>query len=660
MNPQLSIADIDDRITLQNTRSPFHRFHPKHFVAVHELPDLQRMRRGLSRQKDDLDKCIIHLTEATLLHPLFVTGLGNIILRPFFDLALALSARSENSDDFQYYRTPASTSGGYPLIMLSAPSWDVTWNMKEIVVLCRELLASDISTDFLAAAFGPVWWTKPLNASGTRSRCAHHIYTESPSRWPTHSEIASARPTHWMITRKQEHSLKNVVDPNHPRENMDSTQILALWGNVGLIYNRAIHFANPESVEETIPILRSVISCASLPERFRTITTGALATLAGFRCEYHGLQVPAGLRGAGLDSFDSEFVRIANSQGLPIFENLELKELLSNARPGTKHHCNCLERLAKCYETKSHRTNDIADIEESIKYHRLSLDAHSDAFLRPIQLGTLRLVLLFAFECTNKISYLDESIAMGYVILKLKWAEQMSFYAIEPLVLSLFKRWGLFHRIEDMNEVIRLAPLAIDDQYAPAHQRFKFSCDWAHTARNIGHDSTSAVYEKAMALMQDSLSLSPTIQIQHDRLLTFRDNYEVMPLDYASYQVDSGQLEEAIETLEQGRALLWSEMRGFRAPIADPIEEDVPLAKKLAETNQALEVVTMSFVSNTRLDTEDERILGSERSDAFGRLVMKQRKLLKERDALISRVQGRPGFERFWKTPSFETLQSAA
>ncbi|KAI9444059.1 hypothetical protein H4582DRAFT_2071655 [Lactarius indigo] len=67
-----------------------------------------------------------------------------------------------------------------------------------------------------------------------------------------------------------------------------------------------------------------------------------------------------------------------------------------------------------------------------------------------------------------------------------------------------------------------------------------------------------------------------------------------MPFDYASYQVGLGRLEVAIETLEQGRALLWSEMRGLRTPIVEPVEEDLPLAKKLAEINQELEMVALS------------------------------------------------------------------
>ena len=46
--------------------------------------------------------------------------------------------------------------------------------------------------------------------------------------------------------------------------------------------------------------------------------------------------------------------------------------------------------------------------------------------------------------------------------------------------------------------------------------------------------------------------------------------------------------------------------------------------------------------------------------DPFGRLVIKQRKLVEERDALISQIQDQPGLEGFLKVPSFATLRSAA
>jgi CHAT domain-containing protein len=159
-----------------------------------------------------------------------------------------------------------------------------------------------------------------------------------------------------------------------------------------------------------------------------------------------------------------------------------------------------------------------------------------------------------------------------------------------------------------------------------------------------------------MSLMQKSLSFAPTVSIQHTRLVAMGKKCQTTPLDYASFQIDSGQFKEAVETLEQGRALLWSEMRDLRTPVAQVIE-DSPLTKRLAEINQELEVLTISVTPNGRPEMEEK---GRDLTDPFGRLVVKQQKLVEERGVLISQIQGRPGVEGFLKAPSFTTLCSAA
>ena len=133
------------------------------------------------------------------------------------------------------------------------------------------------------------------------------------------------------------------------------------------------------------------------------------------------------------------------------------------------------------------------------------------------------------------------------------------------------------------------------------------------------------------------------------------EDCQTMPLDYASYQINLGQFEEAVETLEQGRVLIWSEMRGLRTPVAI---EDSPIAKRFFEINQELEVMTMSVTPSGRPEIEDD--VAQDGSDPFGWLVIKQKKLLEGRDALIPQIQSQPGLEGFLRAPSFTTLRSAA
>ncbi|KAF8270116.1 CHAT domain-containing protein [Lactarius quietus] len=300
------------------------------------------------------------------------------------------------------------------------------------------------------------------------------------------------------------------------------------------------------------------------------------------------------------------------------------------------------------------------DIEESIKYGRLSIDATPSGEQRSGLLIYLHDILRLAFERTGKISYLEELITVGYDLLESS-PRYIHFHVAQKLVLSLLARAMQFERRGDYHEAIRLISTVIDNQYAREPDRFLLSCVWAFIARGISHPTTLTAYKSAMSLLQQSLSFAPTVSVQHAGLVALGKPGQTMPLDYASLQINLGRFEEAVETLEQGRALLWSEMRGLRTPVAQLIKGDSPAAKRLAEINEELQALTISITPSGKPDMEDGCVSrGRDGTDPFGRLVVKQRKLLEEREALISQIQGLPGFERFLKAPLFTTLQSAA
>jgi hypothetical protein len=52
--------------------------------------------------------------------------------------------------------------------------------------------------------------------------------------------------------------------------------------------------------------------------------------------------------------------------------------------------------------------------------------------------------------------------------------------------------------------------------------------------------------------MQDTLFLAPTVQLQHATFAKYRHWHSTMPLDYASYQVDLGQLEKRSRLSNEG------------------------------------------------------------------------------------------------------------
>jgi len=166
----------------------------------------------------------------------------------------------------------------------------------------------------------------------------------------------------------------------------------------------------------------------------------------------------------------------------------------------------------------------------------------------------------------------------------------------------------------------------------------------------------------AMSLMQETLVFSPTLQTQHFRLVDALRESEGLPSDYASFQIESNRHKQAVETLERGRALLWSEMRGLRTSIDQLHAADPALADKFAAINRKLELVTTSVAQSESEEMGDSET-GTGRHegmDSIGSLVAMQRRLLEERNFLISHIQSLHGLENFLRPLSFDVLNSAA
>jgi len=135
---------------------------------------------------------------------------------------------------------------------------------------------------------------------------------------------------------------------------------------------------------------------------------------------------------------------------------------------------------------------------------------------------------------------------------------------------------------------------------------------------------------------------------------------EKLPLDYASHLINIHQHGQAIEILERGRALLWSELRGLRTAIQHIAGVDPLLADKLTTVNRNLEKLTMSVLPSGSSDVDGEGAEDNKWVDPYSRLLTEQRKLLEERDNIISQVRSLPGLHNFLMAPSFDALRSAA
>ncbi|KAH9041480.1 hypothetical protein EDB83DRAFT_2318223 [Lactarius deliciosus] len=721
MDPGFSIANFHCDITsLQSSLSWLPRSHPAYIIIVQHLAMLRFARHQSSQRKEDLDKCIVHCTEAIFLPPVSRAGVSFNTVQLLFLLALALLERSDNYeqphdikysieylsyllglplDSFDLPRIPVVTSLIRALlIQVQSEAGDGTRNIKEMVILCRELLTSNVSASFIQVVASTICLLSgAVNIEYSRGQhiqsidevveCLRGAVKICP---PGSHEVLLVLANTLYIRFIEAGSnddyeeatalLEIILDPNQPGGCPSSLRVIASSLAVALTHARSTIFQNPQYSEATISRLRASLDSSSIAEELRLPLTECLAMETRKRFKQYNLV-------ESLDeanSYASQVVELSSSQSLErtgepfpipgafmesysttrIAEKIRhLEDLLRITPPGTEHHSECLHDLADWYQSKFYRTSAISDIEESVKYSRLSADAtrHSNGQTRGNSITFLRNVLFFAFNKTSNTGYLDELIAVSYDILELTSVHNTrGFQAFQWLVFSLITRFKLSGRKEDLLEVLRLIPLAIDSPYAWEPARFQLACQWAFLARAFSHPTTLTAYKTAISLMQKSLSFAPTVSIQHAHLVTLREDCQSMPLDYASFQIDFGRFEEAIEILEQGRALLWSEMRGFRTPLAQLTEEELPLATRFTEINRELEALTISVTPSGRPEKEDGVVQGIDRTDPFGRLVVERQRLMEERNALILQIRGQLGFEGFLKAPSFTTLRTAA
>ena len=299
---------------------------------------------------------------------------------------------------------------------------------------------------------------------------------------------------------------------------------------------------------------------------------------------------------------------------------------------------------------------DPTEIEKAIEYCRLCCTyPHADLSFTLDALGAL---LYRVFELTGNIDSLHESIIVHRDFLRMPEAAAELHTIALRLIKCLKPRFELLKDIRDIYEVMEIFAIAVTDTSTEISRQFCTSCTWSGAARYFGHPSTPTAYETAISLMRQSLSFAPTLETQHFGLVAMRHHYEELSVDYTSYLVQIGQLSQAIETLERGRGLLWSEMRGLRASVDQLRAVNLPLAEKFAAVNQDLEALTISGPPGVWI--EGGPAGGCEGMDPVGRLVVKQRKLVEERDRLVFEIRAQPGFDTFLIPSSFDTLRSAA
>ncbi|KAA1476447.1 hypothetical protein DENSPDRAFT_511976 [Dentipellis sp. KUC8613] len=153
--------------------------------------------------------------------------------------------------------------------------------------------------------------------------------------------------------------------------------------------------------------------------------------------------------------------------------------------------------------------------------------------------------------------------------------------------------------IEMFQREVAAAPLA------NVHHKLTMSEEWIALAiaANLGHATLMALHAAAADFFERCLVLRHSLEMQHGFLSA---NGSSMARDLAAALVEQKQLASAVEVLEQGRAVLWARMRGYRHSLADLQEKDADLADRFECVCRRLEgLATSSKLSASTLPEVD-------------------------------------------------------
>jgi len=658
------------------------RTDPRRLSYVYRLALRTCLRFLSSRKQGDLEQSILSFTEAIFLPltretPSFLPD----IVKVFYDLAFTVllrvmvSSASRRPEDvkccIRYFRylhrqwhkfslefpLPVTTALVFALaVRVELELGDVGQDIEEMADLCDELLNSDISiqllteaiTDFARAIgihFKDLQWK-------LRSEKVIDCLQKAAVRLPDLCVVS------FLLAQSLCIRFRFAPSDDDYEEGMAILDRILTFPDSGdepsLVRKQALGWAamfakgrfdaygKPEHLEHAIYRFRTCLDGTDIEDPNRP---GMIEVLSGLE----------GLRLDGTANTKDALSIPPESAELPSFRNLiaSLPKAMAVKPSSLKTLGKHIDALNTSY---INQLTDIANIEDGIKYCRHLLVSYPRSGLASFAVASLGVLLHRAFRCTHKIGYLNDAISATRDGVGTADSLDTRSSLLVQLTVLLETRLELLRHEEDLRELMQLFPTAADYRLAGLHHQYPISCNWASIARRIGHPSTSTAYDHAMSSMQASLTFAPTLDGQHLRIVAMSGSFQMIPLDYASYHIDTGHLEQAIETLERGRGLLWSEMRGLRTSVDQIRLADSNLADKFSAVNRELETLSLALSLNNNVDGHNDL----EGMDSYGHNVMQKQKLLDDREKLIIQIQALSGFDTFLKPPSFDALRSAA
>lgn len=207
------------------------------------------------------------------------------------------------------------------------------------------------------------------------------------------------------------------------------------------------------------------------------------------------------------------------------------------------------------------------------------------------------------------------------------------------LSVIYFLRYLAFQHSMDLKEALGYHELSMAFGSGGIWAAFRASLCWVQSAEMLRHASAVDAYQTALRLLDRCVTVAKAPELRQE----LAKRHAELMLDAFSAAIRYKQPDLAVEMLEQGRLLLWTQVALHRSILDDLRscdEQGVRLANGFEQLNHQLEC--------------------GWRGQSGRESLHNHRDLQKQRDAVITQIRHLDGFSNFLMHPSFADIQRAA
>jgi tetratricopeptide (TPR) repeat protein len=325
-----------------------------------------------------------------------------------------------------------------------------------------------------------------------------------------------------------------------------------------------------------------------------------------------------------------------------------------------------LNNLGGVFHARFERLRNMDDLEQAVvmQIHAVDLtpDGHPN---KPSRLRNLGIVLRERFQRLGDTDDLERAVVISTHAVDLvpNGHSRRTLY-LRNMASILYARYqSSYKQPTDLTRAITASTEAATENSGNPSERLRaaiLTTDLLLHDPNLGsHDALMQAHERVLNLVPQVVWLGHNIQRRYEELA----NLGTLVNRAATVAITAGEYSQAVEWLESGRTIVWSQLLHLRTPLDKLRERDPKLASELEQVSRALEHASTSsdkvanFIGvSTSSSPENnskhpERSLSQEAKSHYGLAI--------EYDRLIKQIRSLDGFENFLCPKPFSELVPA-